>query len=88
MLFVTFLVDAVAAVHKHNGPRRGEEILATDGTIAVCRPLDTLVRALNRRRDACTTGLAMEKVLAQTHAASTNTTVAAMVDGLALAVLP
>lgn len=43
VLFVAFLVDTMAARHKNHGSWRCEEVLATDRTVAVCRPLDALM---------------------------------------------
>ena len=45
-------MNAVPAFHEHNGFGRGEHVLATDGTIAVCRSFKALVVVHSGYRNA------------------------------------
>lgn len=79
-------VDAVAAPHKDDRLGRREEIVPADGAVAIDRPLDALVAALDR--DACLAFLAVEKVLPEADADPAQAAVVTVVDGLVRVVAP
>lgn len=56
----TFPMNAVTAFHEYNRLGRGEHVLATDGTIAICRSFKALVVVHSGYRDAGHASLPMK----------------------------
>lgn len=88
MLVVAFVVDAVAACHKHDGQGRGEHEFAADWTVAFRRAFDAPVRVFELDGHADAAFLAVEKVLAEAVTDSADTAVVAVVNALVRVVIP
>jgi hypothetical protein len=81
-------VNAVAASHECNGLVGGEHVFSTDGAIALGAPFDAFMGAFGRDRHAGGACLAVEEVLPQPFAESTDTAVITVIDRLVRVVVP
>lgn len=85
---MTLVMHAVTAWHKNNCWSGSEHVLATNWTVALQIPLNTLVPSFQTNCHAHVTSLTMKVINAKTLSNPTDTTVIAVIDVLLWVIVP